>query len=531
MIDIGINKISKNYGFGKILNDISFEIMTGDRIAIVGRNGVGKSTLLKILAREEAPSAGTITWRSGATIGYLSQFAPNERREQPVSEILQEPFGGLLALEKELRALEAKMVECEDLAQLDTLLLRYQSKSDGFAASGGYEIQEKLSYVMNLFKLQNLLDKPYTLLSGGQKTVVKLASMLLRQPDILLLDEPTNHLDMQTLAQLEDFLARYKGTVVMVSHDRAFLDNVATKTILLTKNEASVFHGNYSDSLKEQERLLLIEFEQYKTQQKKINAMKAAIQRYRDWGHRGDNAQFFRKAKELERRLEKLEELERPELNKKKVPIAFHGERTGKEVLILKNFSLSLGQLRLFEHCNFVLQYGEKVALIGDNGTGKTSLIKAMLRVYRGADSHNETVKITPAAKLGYIPQEIVFADEKQSVLQAFKMECVMTETEARNILARYYFFGEDVYKRVSALSGGEKVLLLLSILMQKQVNFLILDEPTNHIDIETREILEEALLSFKGTLLFVSHDRYFIHKVASRVVKIKNKQLVMLEE
>ena len=276
MIDIGVNKVNKSYGFGEILKNVSFEIMTGDRVAIVGRNGTGKSTILKMLAGEEKPNSGSITWRSGTTVGYLAQFAPSEVREQLVSEILQEPFANLLTLENELRLLESQLAACEGAEELDALLRRYQSKSDAFAASGGYEVQEQLSYVVNMFGLQDMLDKQYMLLSGGQKTIVKLASMLLLQPDILLLDEPTNHLDMQTLAQLEDFLARYKGTVVMVSHDRAFLDTVATKTILLTRGEVYIFHGNYSFSLKEQERLLLIEFEQYKTQQKKINAMKAA---------------------------------------------------------------------------------------------------------------------------------------------------------------------------------------------------------------------------------------------------------------
>jgi ATPase subunit of ABC transporter with duplicated ATPase domains len=331
-------------------------------------------------------------------------------------------------------------------------------------------------------------------------------------------------LDVSALEWFEDFISRYRGTVLMVSHDRHFLDRAPNKVIFLAHGECETYEGNYTFSVKERERQLLIEFEQYKTQRKKVEAMQAAIKRFRDWARQSDNEKFYKKAKELEKRLEKMEMLEKPELEKQKIPIAFSGKRTGREVFKIEHFSLAFGDVSLFERASLLIMEREKLCLMGDNGTGKTSLIKAMMGE---VTNYSGKIAVSPSALIGYIPQEIRFADEGETALEALKREYVCSEGEARSILARYFFVGDKVYKRVSALSGGEKVLIKLAALMQRRINFLVLDEPTNHIDVETREILEDALADFSGTLLFISHDRYFIKKIASRVAEIKGGAII----
>jgi ATPase subunit of ABC transporter with duplicated ATPase domains len=297
---------------------------------------------------------------------------------------------------------------------------------------------------------------------------------------------------------------------------------VATRTLILEDGICTSYPGGYTAAKEEQERQMLLEFEQYKNQQKQIEAMKAAIKRFREWGAQADNPKFFRRAKMLELRLEKMEMIKRPQLEKPKIPMRFAGDRTGREVLKLTGFSLSFGKTALFEQAELLVEEKDRMAFLGANGTGKTSLLRAIF----GDVPFSGTAKFNPSAQLGYIPQEIRFLNDKDSVLEAFRRECVCGEGEARQILAKYYFCGAAVMKRVSSLSGGEKVLLKLAVLLQNRVNFLILDEPTNHIDIETREMLEDALLEFSGTLLFISHDRYFIDKLATKIVVLENRKI-----
>lgn len=517
MIEIGMHKICKSFGYKQVLQEVSFEILTGDHVGIVGKNGSGKSTLFKMMMKQEFPDTGAVTIRKQATVGYLEQIPTIENKETTVRDLLMESFLDIQQIEQRMRILE---IEMSQDSTNEALLNKYANIQNHYIALGGYEVEEKLNKVITGFKLQGLLDQPFSLLSGGQKTVVNLAKLILSEPDILLLDEPTNHLDIVMLEWLENYLNKYQGTVVIISHDRYFLDRVTNKTIILESGESRLFHGNYSYSIKEQERLLLLEFEQYKTQQKKIGAMKASIKRYRDWGNQGDNEKFFKKAKELEKRLEKMEVLDKPQLEKKKIPVYFAGERSSSEVLKVKNFGISYGDAALFKNASFTLYYQEKIVLLGNNGSGKTSFIKALLGDFTAYEGE---LKIAETANLGYIPQEIHFEDDQDSILRAFQKECPCFEGEARSILAKYAFYKDQVFKRVGSLSGGEKVLLKLAILMQKEVNFLILDEPTNHIDIETREILEQALLDYNGTLLFVSHDRYFIDKLSKRRLEIRD--------
>ena len=317
MIEIGMHKICKNFGYKQVIQNVSFEILTGDRVGIVGKNGSGKSTLFKMIVKDEYPDTGTITIRKDATIGYLEQIPAILNEDITTRSILMTSFTEIQKTEERLRTLELKMMQD---STNEALLDRYARIQNQYISQGGYEVEEKLSKVVKGFKLENIIDKQFSILSGGQKTVVNLARLILTEPDILLLDEPTNHLDIVMLEWLENYLNKYQGTVVIISHDRYFLDKVTNKTILLESGECRLFHGNYSYSLKEQEKLLLQEFEQYKTQQKKIEAMKASIKRYRDWGNQADNEKFFKKAKELEKRLKKIEVLDKPQLEKKKIP-------------------------------------------------------------------------------------------------------------------------------------------------------------------------------------------------------------------
>lgn len=524
MIEIGMYKICKDFGYKKILNDVSFEVLKGDRIGIVGKNGSGKSTLFKMIIKDEFPDSGVINIRKDATLGYLEQIPKLSEIDANTNDVLMESFKEIEKTEQKMRHLERQMESESNGEKLQKLLNMYSEFQNQFVSLGGYEIEEKLTKVKSGFKLSELLERPFNVLSGGQKTIVNLAKLILKQPDILLLDEPTNHLDINMIEWLESYLCKYPGTVVIISHDRYFLDKVSTKTILLESSESTLFYGNYSFSLREKERLLLQEFEQYKTQQKKIEAMKSAIKRYRDWGNRGDNEKFFKKAKELEKRLERMDILDRPQIEKPKIPIHFSGDRSGDDVLKILDFGISFGEAKLFESIELTIYHKEKVSLIGDNGTGKTSFIKAILGEI---DHYDGKIVLSPSIRIGYIPQEIRFEDENDNVLGAFRREYPCLEGEARNILSKYYFYKDDVFKKVNMLSGGEKVLLKLAILIKHEVNFLILDEPTNHIDIETREILEQALIDYSGTLLFVSHDRYFIEKIADRVLEIKDGKII----
>ncbi len=513
MIEIGLNRVRKNFGFKNVLSGASLEIHTGERAALVGRNGTGKSTILKLIAGEETPDSGVVSLRRGARRGVLWQIPPLREPGTTVEEALKEPFSELFAMERRMRELEPRLGGDEKLLQ------EYSALSERYALEGGYEMEERSSKVIGGFRLSPLLSREYNALSGGQKTVVNLAAAVLPGPDILLLDEPTNHLDMETLEWFEDFLSKYRGTVVLVSHDRWFLDRVATRTILLEGGCCESFPGGYSKAMELREKELLEEFQQYKTQQKKIEAMKASIKRFREWGALNkNNPSFYRKAKELEKRLEKLELLERPQLEKPKLPISFEGSRTGSEVLRLRDFSLTLGDKALFRGAELLVRERDRLCLMGPNGSGKTSLIRALL----GELPYGGEIRLNPSVQLGYIPQEIRFLPETETVLEAFRREIPSGEGQARGLLAKYFFRAGDVFRRADSLSGGEKVLLKLLILLQRQVNLLILDEPTNHIDVETREMLEEALSEYRGTLLFVSHDRYFIHKTATRAVYVR---------
>ena len=522
MIEIELNKIKKNYGLKNILDGFSLELKTGERVALIGQNGSGKSTILKIIAKQERVDSGTINIRNGAKIGILNQIYENEKEDISVEKFLYKSFEEILKVEKKLNKLETQMSTEVDADKLEKIINEYGRMQERFSLMGGYEIQERFNKICSRFYInKELLKQSYNLLSGGEKTRVNLAKLLLTQPEILLLDEPTNHLDIHSLEFLEELILKYKGTVLIVSHDRYFLDKVINKTVLLENGKENIYYGNYSYFLKEDERRTLAQFENYKNQQKQIEKMKESILTLRKFGDLAGNEMFFKRAKNIEKRLEKMEIIDRVDLNKKSLDLKFNiKKRSGNDVLKLENVEKKFDQKVIFKDANLTLNYVEKAALIGKNGSGKSTLIKMIL----GQDTNFQgELKLGTSIKIGYISQNIIFEDNEKTVLDYFLEGNNLSETEARSKLAKYGFRQENAFKRIGKLSGGEKVRIILMKLIQKDINFLILDEPTNHIDIDTREILEEALKEYKGTVLFVSHDRFFINAIANRVLNIED--------
>ena len=516
MIEISLNKINKSYGFNNVLNNLSFDVKTNERIALIGSNGCGKTTTLKIIMGIESYDSGNISIRKESKIGYLTQMPPKEDDNVSAKSVYLRGVQELIDLENKISDFVENMSSNEkDIKLLDKL-------QEEFRISGGYSLKEKIEKIRNGFKITNeLLDREYNKLSGGEKTLINLASIILSNPDILLLDEPTNHLDIDTLEWFEEYLSSYNGTVVIISHDRYFLDRTVNKIIEIENGNANIYHGNYSYYLKESEKRLMIEFQNYKNQQKEIKALKEAIERYKVWGAKSDNPMFFRRAKAIETRLEKMEVIEKPK-TKSELRINLNVEdRTSNRVMVISNLDLKIGNKELLRNSHMEVYYKERVCLMGKNGAGKTTLIKNIL------NNTHDNIKLGTNIKIGYIPQEIRFDNEDLTIYEHMRKIFVGSESELRSKLNQFYFTADNIDKKVKNLSGGEKVRLKLLELILKNANFLILDEPTNHIDIDTREILEESLLTYDGTILFISHDRYFINKIATKIVMIENKEMI----
>lgn len=516
MIEISLNKINKSYGFNNVLNNLSFDVKTNERIALIGSNGCGKTTTLKIIMGIESYDSGNISIRKESKIGYLTQMPPKEDDNVSAKSVYLRGVQELIDLENKISDFVENMSSNEkDIKLLDKL-------QEEFRISGGYSLKEKIEKIRNGFKITNeLLNREYNKLSGGEKTLINLASIILSNPDILLLDEPTNHLDIDTLEWFEEYLSSYNGTVVIISHDRYFLDRTVNKIIEIENGNANIYHGNYSYYLKESEKRLMIEFQNYKNQQKEIKALKEAIERYKVWGAKSDNPMFFRRAKAIETRLEKMEVIEKPK-TKSELRINLNVEdRTSNRVMVISNLDLKIGNKELLRNSHMEVYYKERVCLMGKNGAGKTTLIKNIL------NNTHDNIKLGTNIKIGYIPQEIRFDNEDLTIYEHMRKIFVGSESELRSKLNQFYFTTDNIDKKVKNLSGGEKVRLKLLELILKNANFLILDEPTNHIDIDTREILEESLLAYDGTILFISHDRYFINKIATKIVMIENKEMI----
>ena len=512
MIEINLNNVKKSYGFKNILDGINLEIKTNDRVSIIGDNGVGKTTLLNIITSKEDIDSGTVSIRKGAVFGYLNQQPENIYQEETVKQILYDSLEEINELEKKLKIYEEKM---QNNPTID-IINKYIKIQEKFMNIGGYEINtliEKVSHGLNI----DFLDKKFKNLSGGEQKRVMLASLIIKKPNILILDEPTNHLDIETLEWLENFLNKYDATIIIVSHDRYFLDKVTNKTILIENGKAIIFHGNYSKYLEENELRIEKEFKEYKDQQKVITAMKKKIKQLEEFGKLaypyGEN--FFKRAENIRKRLERIELKDKPVI-KKEIPLNLEiDKRTGKDVLVLKNYNLKINDITLIENINLNIRYKEKVCIIGKNGCGKTTLIKEIIK----------NIKLGSNVKIGYIEQQINFEND-ETVLEYARKHYSDDESHLRSELNKFYFHKDNVFKKISKLSGGEKVRLKLFELIHEKCNFLILDEPTNHVDIYTKETLEEALKEYQGTILFISHDRYFINKIASKIIYIYDKKL-----
>jgi len=519
MIELALNNIEKYYGANMVLKDITFDVKTGERLGIVGGNGCGKSTLLKIICGLEGYDKGFLSIRKGASIGYLEQM-PNFDDDFKVIDVLNTAFKDVDLVYEEIRKTE-KELEHIDEENLESKLKVYSNLQSKYESLGGYNKEEKLNKVCTGLKLdETILQRQFEKLSGGEKTTVILGKILIQNPDILLLDEPSNHLDLISMEWLEEYLKGYKGTVVIVSHDRYFLDNVVSNIVEIEDMVSCSYTGNYSTYIKEKERILQLELEAYINQQKKIKEMEKTIATLKDWGSRGDNNKFFKRAFSMEKMLNRIERIDKPKLQNDSINIMVKSsERSGKEVVIVKNLWKSFGENEILKGANLLIRYGERTAFIGENGSGKTTLIKILLGTIK---MDRGEALLGSSVKLGYLPQNITFPDESKTVLDVFREDISITEGKGREYLSNYLFCQEAVFKKVGDLSGGERSRLTLAKLMYSQVNFLILDEPTNHLDIESREELEEFLKDFKGTLFFISHDRYFINSLAARIIELE---------
>ena len=519
MIEISLNNVKKSFGLKNILDGLNIEIKTGDRVSIIGENGCGKTTILNIINSLESVDSGTIAIRKGAKIGYLNQQPENIYNNKIVKDILYDSFKDILDIEKQLKKYEVKMIkEPENIS----IINKYLDTQEKFINLGGYEINTMIDKVSSGMDIKYLLNKNYDTLSGGEQKRVVLASIIIKNPDILLLDEPTNHLDINTIEWLEEYLNKYNGTIVIVSHDRYFLDKVASKTILIENGKSIIFHCNYSKYLVENEERNEREFKEYKDQQKLIIALKKKIKQLEEFGRLAypGGEIFYKRAENIRKRLERIEKKDKP-IIKKELPINFDIEkRTGKDVLTIINYNLSIGNNELIKNINFKINYKDKICIIGNNGCGKSTLLKRII------NNSSDNIKIGSNVNIGYIPQQINF-NEDITILDYARRYFNGEESHLRSALHKFQFYGENVFKKITKLSGGEKVRLLLFTLIQDNCNFIILDEPTNHLDISTKETLEDALISYEGTILFVSHDRYFINKLANKVLYIANKKIV----
>ena len=526
MTELSLNNVVKNYGFKNVLNGFNLELNTGDRVSLIGPNGSGKTTIFKIVTGEETLNSGQISIRKDATVGFLSQIPPKYNDDLTVKEIIIQGKSKLIEIESKLRNLEERMSKF-DSTQLENILKTYGELQDLYEKLGGYKLESDISKVCNGFKISSeMMDRKFSTLSGGEKTIVSFAKLILSEPSILLLDEPTNHLDISTLEWLEEYLKNYKGSILISSHDRYFLDQVTNKTVLIDRGKSEVFFGNYSYYVEENERRIMSEFEDFKNQQKQISAMKASIKKLQEFGRLAfpGGESFFKRAASIQKRLDKLELLDKPE-KKKEIPLDFQiSKRSGKDVLIIEDLSTIIGDKLLFDNANMHITFGEKDCLMGKNGSGKSTLIKMILNM-SDAELLDGKIRLGSNVLIGYLPQEIHFDNEDATILETARKFYEGTETHLRASLAKFLFFEDNVFKKVKTLSGGEKVRLKLFELIQKNANFLILDEPTNHIDIDTKEMLEEALKEYNGTLLFISHDRYFINKIAQNIFEINDKK------
>lgn len=513
MIILQANKIERSFAGEVLFDNISLQVDERDRIALVGKNGAGKSTLLKILVGEEEPTSGEINKKRDLSLSYLAQDSRFESSNTIYDEMLH-VFDSLRKTEKSLRQMELEMGE-KTGADLEKLMQDYDRLSEEFRQAGGFTYEADIRAILNGFKFdESMWQMKIEELSGGQNTRLALAKMLLEKPNLLVLDEPTNHLDIETIAWLENYLVNYSGALLIVSHDRYFLDKVATVTVDLTKHSLDRYVGNYSSFVEQKEQKLLTEAKNYEKQQKEIAALEDFVNRNLV------RASTTKRAQSRRKQLEKMERLDKPEAGTKSAHMTFHSDKTsGNVVLTVEEAAVGYDDQILSEPINLDIRKMNAVAIVGPNGIGKSTLIKSIvgqIPFIKGEARFGANVEV------GYYDQTQSKLTPHNSVLDELWNDFKLTpEVEIRNRLGAFLFSGDDVKKTVGMLSGGERARLLLAKLSMENNNFLILDEPTNHLDIDSKEVLENALIDFDGTLLFVSHDRYFINRVATQVLEL----------
>ncbi len=517
MIDISVSGLVKEFEVGKkILDGLTFQVDAGERVGLLGPNGCGKTTFLRILTGEVHPDEGDIVVAPNKRMGLISQI-PVYPVGYTVEDVLDTAFAPLHEMEEEMTQLSQRMAEGESDS---ALLSRYDKLSAAFQAGGGYETDTNKNKVCNGLSIpQDMRERPFDMLSGGEKTRVNLARLILEDTDILLLDEPTNHLDLRATEWLEEYLEKFKGTVLAVSHDRYFLDKVVRRVVEIQEGKAEFYSGNYSFYAVEKERRYEEKLRQYEKEQAKIQQLEKAAEQLRIWAYSG-NDKIFKRAQSMEKRIERIRQTDKPKKDRKMAVRFGEREFRGDEVLSIKNLEKAFGERTLFAGVNLEVEGGERIALLGDNGTGKSTLIKIIMGE---EEPDGGKLRKGPTVKVGYLPQIIHFDHPERTLVDTMLYDLDCTAQTARNRLASFKFRGEDVFKPVSALSGGEQSRLRLCMLMDSKINLLILDEPTNHLDIQSREWIEEAVEDYEGNLLFVSHDRYFIDRFATRIWMLEN--------
>ena len=517
MVDIQVTNLTKFFTIGEnLLEGLSFEIQEGECVAILGRNGCGKTTLLKILTGEMDYDEGEVYVNPNKRIGLISQI-PRFPEGYTVEDVLRSAYSAVMAAKRKMEILEKAMVQGSD----EEMLREYDNLVNRFQAGGGYEMDVEVDKICNGLGIspeQRVQD--FDSLSGGEKTRVNLARLLLEKTDILLLDEPTNHLDLNSVEWLEGYINTFKGTVLAISHDRYFIDRIAKRVIEIVDGHAEFYSGNYSFYMDEKQARFDLQMKQYEQEQAKLKQLGYTVERMKGWGI--NNRTLYRRAMSIQHRMERIKKTEKPKTEK--TMRATFGEKdfSGDVVFKLKNMSKAFGERTLFENVDLQVEGGERIAILGDNGTGKSTFIKCLL----GEEDCGGKIQFGPTVKWGYLPQIIKFSHPERSLYDTMLYEKNCTPQVARDRLGQFMFSGEDVFKTVGTLSGGEQSRLRLCMLMDEKINLLILDEPTNHLDIASREWVEAAIEEFEGVLLFVSHDRYFIEKFAERIWLLEDGQI-----
>ncbi len=515
MIDISVSKLNKFYGEHHVLRDLSFTIERGERVGLLGDNGSGKTTLFKILSGELDYDSGEVLIPSDRKIAVVSQI-PDYPSDYTVSDVLLSSFSHLEDISKKLRELERTMEVYSDAE----ILSRYDSLSSRFEQMGGYTVETEINKTCNGLGIpDSMRSRLFDTLSGGEKTRIMIACALLRDPDILLLDEPTNHLDIDAVEWFEGYLPTFRGTVFIISHDRYFIDKCITRVIELSDGEAEFYSGNYSFYVKEREARFEEQLKRYKAEQAAIAKLEFTAERMHGWGMGNKKLQV--RAFAIEKRIERMRKTEKPKEYKNTIHAEFSSaDFFGDNVLKINDLSKSFDDKTLFDSLSLTMRNGDRIALIGDNGSGKTTLLDI---ISRNSAPDRGTVTYNPSVKSALLPQIISFANEERSILDTMLYDLNVSTQTARNRLASFLFFGDEVFDSVKTLSGGERSRLKLCEIMAGDINLLILDEPTNHHDITSREWIEEAVEEYTGALLFVSHDRFFINKFANRIWELRD--------